>query len=212
VWWLVPFGIISGVGHTTLKNQIALLQKILFQNKQLLDVFAVLNKLEIPEWYVSGGTTAQIVWNYFHGFELNNNIKDYDIVYFYKEDLSEKFEKELQNKIRENIPGFPIQIDAKNEAGLHLWYHLLPDTNRKIEPYISVEHAISTFPTTASSVGVRYTKNKQFEVCAPRGLTDLLNMTVRANKVLITKDTFEKKSSRWKKAWPKLEVIPWEYK
>lgn len=71
-----------------------------------------------------------------------------------------------------------------------------------------VEEAISTWPTTATSVGVRKAKGR-FQVYAPFGLDDLLSMVVKANKVKITEKIYQDKVDRWIKIWPNLKVIPW---
>jgi hypothetical protein len=35
-------------------------------------------------------------------------------------------------------------------------------------------------------------------------------MIVRANKVQITREIYEKKAAKWTKLWPELVVIPWD--
>jgi hypothetical protein len=47
-------------------------------------------------------------------------------------------------------------------------------------------------------------------VYAPFALNDLFGMIVRANKAQITKNIYEKKTSKWTKIWTELIVIPWE--
>ncbi|HUJ65649.1 MAG TPA: nucleotidyltransferase family protein, partial [Acidimicrobiales bacterium] len=77
-----------------------------------------------------------------------------------------------------------------------------------IDPYLSTEDAISTWPTTASSVGVR-TGADGFTVCAPYGLADLLGMVARPNKRIVSREVYEEKTRRWAARWPQLTVIPW---
>jgi hypothetical protein len=73
----------------------------------------------------------------------------------------------------------------------------------------STEHAISTWPTTAPSIGVRYQVD-MFVVCAPFGLTDLFAMVVRPNRALIDQAIYEAKTARWATLWPRLSVLPWQ--
>jgi uncharacterized protein len=47
-------------------------------------------------------------------------------------------------------------------------------------------------------------------VYAPFGLTDLLNMIVRPNKMQITRELYEAKTERWTRLWPKLQRLPWD--
>ena len=97
-------------------------------------------------------------------------------------------------------------VDVKNEARVHLWYERR--FGRNLEPYRSTGDAIATWPTTASSVGVRY-DGHTFVVCAPFGLADLISMVARANKTIVTRDVYEEKVARWAAQWPQLTVIPW---
>ncbi|NIM46756.1 MAG: hypothetical protein GTN40_01190 [Candidatus Aenigmarchaeota archaeon] len=97
-------------------------------------------------------------------------------------------------------------IEIRNEARVHLWYE--KHFGYKINPYKSLEKAIDTFPTTATTIGVRK-DNGKFIIYATYGLDDLLNMVVRANKVKITEEIYLNKVNRWSKIWPQLKVIPW---
>ncbi len=79
-----------------------------------------------------------------------------------------------------------------------------------IEPYESLEHAIDSWPTTATAIGVRLGDDGEYVVYAPYGLKDLLEGKIRANRKQITQEIYEKKAGVWKQKWPELEVIPWE--
>jgi uncharacterized protein len=89
---------------------------------------------------------------------------------------------------------------------VHLWY---PERfGRPISPYRSAEHAIATWPTTASSVSVTR-RGGDFLVCAPFGLSDLFARLVRPNKAQVDQAIYEAKASRWKQLWPRVLVTPW---
>ncbi len=68
---------------------------------------------------------------------------------------------------------------------------------------------MGTWPTTATSVGVRSDGDYSFRVYAPFGLDDLLAMIVRPNKTLIAEEIYAAKVDRWIKLWPKLTIVPW---
>lgn len=104
--------------------------------------------------------------------------------------------------------GIAIPIEVTNEARVHLWYE--QHFGYGIHPYRSVEEAIGSWPTTATSVGVRYDEIGAFVVRAPYGLDDLFGLIVRPNTRQITKDIYLAKTRRWLDAWPKLTVIPWD--
>lgn len=99
-------------------------------------------------------------------------------------------------------------IDLKNEARVHLWYKSRFGIG--IAPYEFVEDAIHSWPTTATSLGVRRDVTGNFITYAPFGLEDLFGLVVRPNKRQITRDVYIEKVDRWIKAWPRLRIIPWE--
>lgn len=162
--------------------------------------------LALPSWYLCAGAITQSVWNHLHGFESTKSIKDYDLNYFDDSDLSAETEREVEAEARRLFAGLGVELDVKNEARVHLWF---PQRfGRTIEPYTSTEHAISTFPTTASCIGARI-EAEHFVMCAPLGLTDLLAMVVRPNPVIVDETVYRAKTDRWKQAWPRLTVLPW---
>jgi hypothetical protein len=70
------------------------------------------------------------------------------------------------------------------------------------------EQAIATWPTTATSVGVRY-EGDVFDVCAPYGLSDLFGLIVRPNTTLVSRAIYEAWVKRWRQLWPLLTVQAW---
>jgi len=172
----------------------------------------------MPNWYLGAGCIAQTVWNSLHGFELTRNIQDYDLAYFDSTDLSEETEEKTIRKAQSVLGDLGVTIDVKNEARVHLWYK--KHFSSAIRPYRSIEDAISSWPTTATSIGVRYEESGNLLVYAPFGLDDLLSMIVRPNmkqaEYFLTEDestsreVYNQKAQKWVKAWPKLVVVPWK--
>ncbi|RWZ52349.1 nucleotidyltransferase family protein [Halobacillus fulvus] len=155
--------------------------------------------------YVAAGCITQTVWNHLHGYDSKHGLKDADIVYFNdQEDVGE--EKLLEKNIRANLGDFPLQVNVKNEAYVHLWYER--KFGRPLAQYPSLEHAIDTWPTTASAIGLKKQEGK-YSLYAPFGLEDLFSLVVRPNKRLVTEEVYLKKASRWQKHWPRLKVMPW---
>ncbi|MNI48398.1 hypothetical protein D3C73_1029590 [compost metagenome] len=122
-------------------------------------------------------------------------------------DLSIKAEDEIIQKGQGIFSDLPYKIDIKNQGRVHLWYG--DKFGFEIEPYQSVEDGISSWPTTATSLGVRREKNNNWTIYAPFGLCDLFNLRVRANKRLITEEIFMTKANKWKSKWPELIVHSW---
>jgi hypothetical protein len=164
------------------------------------------NNLGLKNYYIGAGCVAQTVWNYQMEYELANGISDIDFVYYDNSDLSFEAEKSIIEHIRNKITECPIKLDIKNQARVHLWYkeHFGYD----IKPYNSVKDAINTWPTTATSIGIRLEDNI-LAIYAPFGLNDLFGMIVRANKVQITEEIYLQKVNKWKTKWPLLTIIPW---
>lgn len=156
---------------------------------------------------MAGGAIAQTAWNAAFGRSPDHGLADIDLVYFDAEDLSEESEARHAERIRSLFPALPLWIDAKNEARVHLWYEA--KFGYSIPPYRSSEHAISTFPTTAGSVGIR-PAGSGLSITAPFGLSDLLSCTVRPNKVQITRAIYEAKVARWRQCWPELTIVDWQ--
>lgn len=186
-------------------EQRALLEQILKQNPIISKILQRAPELHLPNWYLGASCIAQPVWNYMSGIKPSYK-SDYDLVYF-DEDTSEETEAQNQIKAKQLFHDLGIEIEIVNEARVHLWYE--QEFGKKIAPYTSVEEAISTWPTTAASIGVRYENNGTFVVCAPFGLNDLFSMILRPNKVLITEEVYQRKVDKWTKFWPSLKVVSW---
>ncbi len=162
--------------------------------------------LNLSAWYLGAGCVAQTIWNLAHGKAPSADILDYDLVY-YDRDSSEEREERVTREARELVADLPIEVDATNEARVHLWY---PERfGYSIQPYQSTEDAIGTWPTTATAIGVR-PSGGQLEVWAPFGVDDLFNLVVRPNRVQITPAIYDAKITRWVARWPSLVVLPWE--
>ncbi len=197
------------LAFTNLNIQQKELKQILKQNKVLTKTLELLQEMNLPNWYLGGGSVPQIIWNYYHGFDLNFGIKDYDIVYFDPQTINKDDEDKINILIKQKYPDCPVHLELVNEARTHLWYE--QEFGKKIKPYICTEDAVYSFPTTASAIGLKLDRNSNLHIFAPHGLTDLLSLVVRANKIQITKKVYEKKSERWSQIWPKLTIIPWDY-
>jgi hypothetical protein len=186
--------------------QVEYLQQALILNPVVEAMLDLAEEMHLPDWYLGAGGVAQTVWNLRHGFPAEEGIKDYDLVYFDPTDLSEKARHEVEREVTSRLAMPEVVLDVHNEARVHLWYQ--ERFGRSIDPYRSTEHAIATWPSTASSVGVRR-QSDGFVVCAPYGLSDLLGMVARPNKEIVSRDVYQEKVQRWHRRWPRLRVIPW---
>jgi len=171
-------------------------------NKQILQS----NPFPIPiPWYLGAGCICQSVWNYVSGKKPEENIKDYDLIYYDAKDISKKTEEKEQQRIKKLFASLPIKFDVVNEARVHTWFE--KDFGKKIDQLPSCEDAINRWPTTANSIGINRIHNK-FNVYAPYGLNDLFGMVVRPNKPSVIKWVYKKKVKQWTTIWSMLKVIP----
>lgn len=189
-----------------LATQIQALWAIIESSRLLRDAVRAAERLMPPDWYLGAGCIAQTVWNYLSERDLIAGVRDLDLVYFDATDLGEETEIAYEQRIREQMNGATVHTDVKNEARVHLWYE--KHFGYAIRPYSSLEDAINTWPTTATSIGIRRS-GLESVVYAPYGLNDLFAMVVRPNKKQITREIYEAKVRRWLQTWPSLQVIPW---
>jgi hypothetical protein len=172
----------------------------------LWDALERISRLALPDWYLGAGCIAQTGWNYAYGNDLNFGIRDYDVVYF-DEDLSQSAEDAVSARVRRELADLNIVVDVKNQTRVHTWYG--GRFGYDVLPYTSTADAISTWPTTATAVGVRLGPAGT-TVCAPYGVADLLNCIVRPNRVQITREIYSGKVDRWTRQWPLLTAMRWE--
>jgi uncharacterized protein len=176
--------------------------EVLKLSPMLVETLELSKKLNLEKYYVGAGCIVQTVWNHLIGNPLEYGIDDIDIVY-YDTDLTYQKEEQIIQSGKALFGEIPIRVDIKNQARVHLWYQ--DKFGIGLKPYLSVEDAIDSWPTTATALGVRLDENEEWKVYSPYGLEDLFQLKVRANKKLITPDIYTNKYEKW----PELNIIPW---
>lgn len=170
---------------------------------------AALERLDgcgLPDWFLGAGAVAQTVWNSRYGCADGYGLADLDVVYF-DPDLDAEPERVAHRMVSARLAVLGVKVDVKNQARVHLWY---PDSfGSRIRPYGSIQDAMSTWPTTATAVGVTMHRGVVTAYSA-FGLSDLFAGIVRANRVQVPRAVYEEKASRWASVWPQLDVLPWE--
>lgn len=192
---------------TLLRRQPAdeVLHSLLRCNTALYAALEALRDFPFP-YYAGAGAVVQTVWNLQEGRDPMHGIDDMDIAY-YDPDTGYAAEDAVIRDWTARLSGLPLRLDIKNQARVHLWY---PEHfGQEVAPYLSVEDAIRTWPTTASAIGVRLRPDGTLEVFAPFGLNDLLSRIVRPNKVRIREAVYRVKAEKWTAKWPGLTVVPW---
>ncbi len=197
--------------NKSLNEQLLVLESILNKSKKIKEILRVLEQYskenqDFKNYYLAAGCINQTIFNYYHNYDLDYGIGDYDIVY-YDEDTSYEKEDIIIKDLKERLKHLDLKFDIKNEKRVHIWYNEKYKTNRK--EYESVEDAISKWGTTITCLGVRMENNKLI-VCAPYGLNDLFNLILRPVKIDFTKEDYEKKVTKWTSKWELLKVIKYD--
>ena len=187
-------------------TQVDSLQHIVRLNPTLHKILTRAKELNLADYYIGAGCITQTVWNYLSDYPLDYGISDIDFVY-YDPNLDSVAEATVAQQVNDLFSDVGLPFDVKNEARVHLWYE--SRFGYPIEPYLSLEAAINTWPTTATSIGLRLDANDKLIVYAPFGLNDMFGKIVRANKAQITADIYHKKATKWSKRWPDLTIVPW---
>ena len=191
--------------NKTLQEQIDILHEIIKLDDELYSILLRLSELDLPNYYMGAGCITQSVWNYLYSCEIGYGISDVDIVYF-DSDLSMEKESSVIQYVTTSLPRTKYALDIKNQARVHLWYE--EKFGYPTKAYKNTEEAINTWPSTATSIGVKL-EDWQLKVYAPYGMNDMFGGIVRANKTLISKEVHDNKSKKWHNKWQNLTIVEW---
>lgn len=193
--------------YKSIEEQNKLFIKIISKNKDLMDIIKYLNKINLPNFYIAAGCVFQTIWNYLDNKPLNDKVKDIDIVYYEKNDLSKESEQAIEDTISMQFQNMSYKFDVHNEARMHLWKE--EHEGIKIEPYKSNEDAMSRWLATIHAIGITL-KNNKIKVYAPYGLSDIYSRTVRPIKHDgNNQDKYNKKAESWSNRFDNLKIVRW---
>jgi hypothetical protein len=195
----------------------ALVQERVFMAAVLRNEFVaeILERLRdslLPQWYLSGGALFQTYWNTEHGLAPAAGILDYDLFYFDDSDLSAHAERSVGREITQAFAHLPIEVEARNQARVHLWYER--EFGAPCRAFERCEDGIDGFLATCCCLGLRAMASGQTSVYAPHGYDDLFALIVRPNPArTIGSDAlrrvYETKTRRWSQTWRRLTTVPW---
>ena len=140
---------------------------------------------------------------------LNYGIRDIDIIYYNKNDISVDTDIHYYNLIKDYCmrKGYNYEIDVSNEARMHLWQK--EKFNMEVEQYMNSEDAINNWIATVHAVGITK-ENDNIRIYAPYGLSDIYSRTIRPIKhKYTTKDIYDKKVKSWSERFDNLNIIEW---
>ncbi|MFT9399757.1 nucleotidyltransferase family protein [Acetobacter sp.] len=168
-------------------------------NKEL---FARLGRMGLPECYLTAGCLFQTKWNEISGCAPDWGIKDYDVFYFDKQDLSWEAEDQVVRRVTAETTDLPIKVEIKNQARVHLWY-----SDRFGGEYPQLQSAragIDLYLISCTSVGIEIETGNLY---APNGLGDLNSGVLCMNPRNPKPNLFRHKAESYRKRWPWLQII-----
>jgi len=157
-------------------------------------------RLALRDGWLVAGCLFQTVWNLQAGRAPEENIKDYDLFYFDKDDLSEQGEREVQARVDAVLADLGVKIEVSNQARVHTWYeayfgHPYPALH-------SVCDGIDRFLIPATCVGIR-----PAAIYAPNGLDLLYQGLLTVNPLTPYLDLFRQKAASYQARWPSLSMV-----
>lgn len=179
--------------------------EILSANEWFMSIVRTVRDVDVPAAAVAAGAIRNVVWDRLHGYTGPTVAKDVDVPFFDPHDVSARRDRAVEEALGRRMPG--VVWDAKNQARVHLWYE--ERFGHPIAPIESVEDAVGRHPETATSIAVRLVHDETFEVIAPLGLGDLLNMVLRRNPRQVSYEYFLERveQKRISERWPKVTVV-----
>lgn len=181
------------------------LRALLLADSWLMEILRAVRAADLPDWYIGAGVIRGLVWDHLHGFVEKTAVNDVDVAYFDPTDLQRQQEHLYQATLEANLPD--VRWEVTNQAAVHLWY---PDYfGYEVEPLVSTEDAIATWPETATAVAVRLLPADQIQVYAPLGLEDLFGLILRRNPRQVSLEQFRQRAIRKQivQKWPQVMIV-----
>ena len=177
---------------------------ILSNHEWFVDALFAVKNLNLSQWCIGAGVIRNIVFDHIQGIS-DTKIRDVDVAYFDQSDLSERRDKEYESILTQSMPEIPWEVT--NQAGVHLWFHKV--FGYKVDPIISIEDAVSTWPETCTCVAVTLSPSDTLKVIAPYGLEDLFNMVIRRNPKRVDVKTYNERiqKKQYRKIWSSVQII-----
>lgn len=156
----------------------------------------------LNECFLTAGCLFQATWNRIAGHPPGWSVKDYDVFYFDRDDLSWEAEDAVIRRVRTGLSGLGVDVEVKNQARVHLWY-----PQRFNAPYprlTSSRDGIDRYLVACTCVGIEVATG---ELYAPNGLRELHEGSLRMNPVNGQPARFRQKAEDYRRRWPWLRIV-----
>jgi len=164
------------------------------------DVLAVLDKLKLPDCYLTAGCLFQPIWNRRSGLHDLWGVKDFDVFYF-DSDVSWDAENKVIERAGRFLGPLAHRVEIRNQARVHLWYE--QKFGSPISSLTCSRDGIDQFLISCTCVGIEVSSRKLY---APYGLEDLRKGNLEMNGVNPKPDLFRKKALDYQSRWPWLTI------
>ncbi|MFM5182693.1 nucleotidyltransferase family protein [Aeromonas sp. Y293-4] len=174
-------------------------EALLRADPQRMACLQVAAELNLPDWALGAGFIRNLIWDHLHRKAVPTPLNDIDLIYLDKTDPQGLAEAEHEAWLAKRLPG--QQWEVRNQARMH--------TRQLVAPFASSLEALSHWVEVPTCIGVRLTRDGEFEWLAPYGFTINWSLQVSANprcrqdKQIFTQRIKEK---RWQAIWPDLQV------
>jgi hypothetical protein len=183
-------------------------EAIIRSDRDLMRLLDRLRSVGLPQWRLVAGCLYQTVWNALTNRARGTGIKDYDLIYHDRGDLSWEAEDAVIRRVATATRGCVGPVEVRNQARVHLWfadrfgcaYPQLATADESLRYYASIVHA----------VGVRLEDDGSLDIAAPFGLDDMFAMVIRPNRSLSNAASHTSKAERAKTTWPEVVAEPWD--
>jgi uncharacterized protein len=175
------------------------LKEIIESDESLMKMLKAVASLQVNDSWICAGIIRGKVWDCIH--QCKTPLQDIDVIFYDSANISEAYEKELENKLATLLPGLPWSV--KNQARMH--------KKNNLPPFCSSYEGVAHFPETPTAVAVKI-QNEQLILMAPYGLEDLFHMVVRPTPKYETQEELHyiyknrMAEKQWNKIWPDITI------
>jgi hypothetical protein len=180
------------------------LRRVIRSSSNLLRILRAARDVDPPGWIVGSGVIRDLVWDRAHRAADTLDVKDVDLAFFDPSDLTAEGEKLIEQQLRNRLD---CPWEAKNQARVHLWYE--KRFGFPVDPLISIEDAVETWPETAVCVGVSLLDDDDLHIVAPLGLEDLFGLVWRRNVRRVSGEESRRRllRKRVSERWPRVTIV-----
>jgi len=187
--------------------QRAALEAMIRAEPVLMAVLDAIRAEGLPEGLLVSGALYNHAWNVLTGRPALHGVKDIDIAYFDRSDLSYEAEDRVIQAFGRRLAGLNVPVEVRNQARVHLWF---PERfGQAYAPLGSAAEALTRYASKTHAVAARLEADGSMTIIAPFGLEPIFAFRVVPNRVLDNEPAHAAKGARARAAWPEVTVEPW---